>query len=195
MMESFITNYGYWAVLVGTFLEGETILVLGGFAAYQGYLALPWVILAAFLGSFCGDQLFFSLGRKYSARILAKRPSWQTQVNRVNKLMDRFRTWLILMFRFMYGLRTVTPFVIGTSPIPRAQFILLNGIGAMAWAAAIGTGGYLFGNLLEIFLGEIKHFEIEILAAIATVGVIIGLFHFLCRRRAVSSSSSITKKN
>lgn len=193
MMESLITHYGYWAVLVGTFLEGETVLVLGGFAAYQGYLSLPWVILAAFAGSFSGDQLFFSLGRKYSARILLKRPAWQTQVNRVNKLMDRFQSWLILMFRFMYGLRTVTPFVIGMSPIPRVRFSLLNGIGALAWAAAIGTGGYLFGNLLEIFLGKIKHYEIEILAAIVAVGLIIGLFHFLYRRGAIFSST--TKKD
>lgn len=194
-MEGLISHYGYWAVLIGTFLEGETVLVLGGFAAHQGYLSLSWVILAAFAGSFSGDQLFFFLGRKYSARILLKRPGWQTQVNRVNKLMDRFRSWLILMFRFMYGLRTVTPFVIGMSPIPRVRFILLNATGALAWATAVGTGGYLFGNLLEIFLGKIKHYEIEILAAIVTVGMMVGLFHFLYRRRALSSSSSITKKH
>ena len=58
-MESLIENYGYLAILIGTLLEGGTILVLGGFTAHQGYLALPWVILAAFAGSLCGDQLFF----------------------------------------------------------------------------------------------------------------------------------------
>jgi len=58
-LDRLIDTYGYWAILVGTLLEGETILLLGGFAAYQGYLALPWVILAAFIGAFCGDQLFF----------------------------------------------------------------------------------------------------------------------------------------
>ena len=46
-----IQSYGYWAILAGTFLEGETILVLAGFAAHLGYLQLPWVILAAFAGS------------------------------------------------------------------------------------------------------------------------------------------------
>jgi membrane protein DedA with SNARE-associated domain len=37
-LESILDPYGYLAVLVGTFLEGETILVLGGFAAHRGYL-------------------------------------------------------------------------------------------------------------------------------------------------------------
>jgi membrane protein DedA with SNARE-associated domain len=38
-LDQLIDTYGYWAILVGTLLEGETILLLGGFAAYQGYLA------------------------------------------------------------------------------------------------------------------------------------------------------------
>jgi membrane protein DedA with SNARE-associated domain len=57
---SIIENYEYAAILIGTFLEGETILVLAGLAAHQGYLVLTWVILAAFLGSLGGDQLFLS---------------------------------------------------------------------------------------------------------------------------------------
>ena len=59
---SIIENYGYAAILIGTFLEGETILVLAGVAAHQGYLVLTWVIIAAFVGSLCGDQLFFLFG-------------------------------------------------------------------------------------------------------------------------------------
>ena len=33
-----IDAYGYLAVFVGAFLEGETILALAGLAAYRGYL-------------------------------------------------------------------------------------------------------------------------------------------------------------
>ncbi|MBK5101143.1 MAG: hypothetical protein JJE15_09160 [Desulfobacteraceae bacterium] len=42
-LESLIDTYGYLAILVGTFFEGETILILGGLAAYREYLGLPWV--------------------------------------------------------------------------------------------------------------------------------------------------------
>jgi len=58
-LQSIIEHYGYAAILIGTFFESETILVLAGLAAHQGYLVLSWVILAAFVGSLCGDQLFF----------------------------------------------------------------------------------------------------------------------------------------
>ena len=66
--------YGYLAILIGSFIEGETILVPGGVAAQRGYLQLPWVILFAFLGSLSGDQLFFHLGRLHSQQILSKHP-------------------------------------------------------------------------------------------------------------------------
>ena len=34
-LQSIIEHYGYAAILVGTFLEGKTILVLAGLAAHQ----------------------------------------------------------------------------------------------------------------------------------------------------------------
>ena len=126
-LQSLIEHYGYAGILIGTFLEGETILVLAGLAAHQGYLALTWVILAAFLGSLCGDQLFFYLGRKHSQAVLSRRPGWKQKAEKVHQMMNRFQTPMILSFRFLYGLRTVAPFVIGMSSVPVKKFILLNG--------------------------------------------------------------------
>ena len=65
----------YAAVFVWTFLEGETIVVFAGFAAAQG-LANPLLLfLAACLGSFSGDQLYFWLGRHFGGRLLASSPT------------------------------------------------------------------------------------------------------------------------
>jgi len=77
-MEAFIKHFGYLAILIGTFLEGETILILGGFAAHRGYLDLSLVIMSAFIGTFFGDQLFYFLGHKHSQTILNHRPQWQS---------------------------------------------------------------------------------------------------------------------
>jgi len=63
-LETLLGTYGYPALLVGTFFEAETFLVLAGFAASLGYLEVPWVILVAFAGTMSGDQLFFYLGRR-----------------------------------------------------------------------------------------------------------------------------------
>ena len=47
-LEILVSAYGYPALFIGTFLEGETILVIAGFLAHRGYLELPWVIVIAF---------------------------------------------------------------------------------------------------------------------------------------------------
>jgi membrane protein DedA with SNARE-associated domain len=182
-IHSFIASYGYMAILVGTFLEGETILVLGGFAAHSGYLDLSFVILAAFVGTLCGDQLFFFLGRWHSDAFLKRRPSWRVRVAKAQKLLDRFRTPILLGFRFFYGLRTVTPFVIGMSAVPTLRFVFLNAAGALIWAIAVGTGGYLFGNALEIMIGNIKHYEIEVFGVIAALGLVIWIIHVVRRKK------------
>jgi len=191
-LEFIIEKYGYLAVFVGTFLEGETILVLAGFAAHRGYMALPWVVIAAFGGSFFGDQLFFYIGRRHSQAFLAKRPLWRTRIDNAHRLLERFQTPFIVGFRFIYGLRTVSPFVIGMSPVPTWKFVFLNAAGALAWAVVIGTGGYLFGSALEIVIGDIKHYELEVLGAIAIIGILIWAAH-LCFIRKKSASIAGTR--
>ncbi len=181
-LQSLIGNYGYVAILIGTFLEGETILVLAGLAAQRGYLVLTWVILAAFLGSLGGDQLFFYLGRKHSQAVLAKRPGWKQKAAKVNKLINRFQTPMILSFRFLYGLRTVSPFVLGMSTVSVQKFVVLNATSALIWAAAFGSGGYLFGHALEVVIGKAKSYEIYVMGSIAIVGLLIWIFHFYRRR-------------
>jgi membrane protein DedA with SNARE-associated domain len=69
------------------------------------------------------------------------------------------------------------------SSVPTVEFIFLNAAGALVWAAAVGTGGYLFGSALEILIGNIKHYEIQVLGAIATIGVLIWVIYFYRRRK------------
>lgn len=78
-LQQIITDYGYISVLIGTFLEGETILIVAGFMAHRDYLELPLVILSAFVGTLAGDQLYFYIGRIKGKAFLEKRPPLATQ--------------------------------------------------------------------------------------------------------------------
>jgi membrane protein DedA with SNARE-associated domain len=181
-LEDLISTYGYWAIFIGTFLEGETVLILGGFAASRGYLSLPYVILSALFGTFCGGQVCFYLGRRYELKV-AQRPSWKARLEKVQRLMVRFQTSLIFLFRFFYGFRTIIPLAIGMSPIPAREFFLLNLAGALIWALLVGAGGYLFGQFLALILGDIKRYEEATLGGIALAGALIWSIHFFRRRR------------
>lgn len=190
MLENLIAQYGYLAILVGTFLEGETILVLGGFAAHRGLLNLWGVILAAFIGSLLSDQIFFFLGRRHGAALLARRPKWQAGVERVRGLLNRYNTALILSFRFLYGLRNVTPFALGMSDVSTARFVVLNAVGAGVWAIAITLAGWFVGEAAKQMLGHLQRYERGIGAAIVIVGVLLWIWHHLSARRRSSEQPS-----
>lgn len=182
-LEELVSTYGYAAILIGTFLEGETILVLGGFAAHRGYLELPLVIACAFIGTVFGDQLYFHLGRTKGQDMLERRPHWQSRADRVLSLLERHQLLLILGFRFLYGMRTVTPFILGVSRVPPVRFLVLNLLGALVWSASIGVLGYLFGQTLEILIGNIKHYELWLALALVAVGSCLWIIHAIRQRR------------
>ena len=178
-----IRNYGYLAILTGTFLEGETILILGGFAAHMGFLELPWVIASAIAGSFSGDQLYFYIGRHYGPKIIARRLSWQEGAAKVYKHLHRHKNLLILSFRFFYGFRNVTPFAVGAAHISRSRFFMLNLIGAIVWAISFAYAGYLFGEAFRLLLDDFKRYELYVLFALVFVGLMIWLITLIRHRR------------
>jgi len=177
-----ISTYGYLAIFIGTFFEGETILVIGGFSAHRGYLELAWVIVSAFFGALLGDQLYFILGRKKGKSLFAKKPHWAKKSEKVFSLLEKHQTIFILGYRFLYGLRTVSPFLIGMSGVTVVRFITLNIIGVGIWAATIGTAGFLFGQALESALGNIKRFELHVIVLLAGIGLLLWLYQFIKRR-------------
>jgi membrane protein DedA with SNARE-associated domain len=168
-VEAFFANYQeffiqhenlfYLGLLVATFLEGETIVIIAGYLAAAGYFSLPMIILSAFTGTMCGDQLYFYIGRLWGKDILQKRSRLtRARVIRVTRLLRRYDVWFILSFRFIYGVRNVTPFAIGLSTIPALRFFILNFIAAAVWAVTFGSVGYFFGQAVKQFLSEYDHY-------------------------------------
>jgi len=183
-LEQLIADYGYLAILIVTFIEGETIVILAGVAAHLGYLELHWVIATAVAGSFSGDQLWYYIGRHWGPRIIAKRLSWQEGAQKVYKHLHKHQYWLILTFRFYYGLRNVTPFVVGSAHIPRLRFFSLNLIGAIVWAIIFAYVGYGLGEAAsQLFIEDFKRYGLYLLGGLVLVGIAIWLTTLILHRR------------
>lgn len=189
LFKELIAQYGYLALFVGTFLEGETILLLAGFAAQSPdfNLDLRLVILAAFCGSLAGDQTAFFIGRHYGRKLLNTSEKWRKRAEKVHTMLRKYQEVLILSFRFFYGLRNLTPFVLGTADITVLKFFCLNAIGAAIWAVSFASVGYIFGSLLENVLtrviDNVHNAELAILGLAALVALGFWLRKALRRRR------------
>ncbi len=181
-----IGTYGYLLLFFGTLLEGETVLIAAGFAAHRGLLDLPWVIFLAFLGGLAGDESYFFLGRLKGKLFLEKHPGWSSRAHKVETLLERYHTLVIVGFRFMYGLRTVTPFVIGLSAIPTKRFLVLNAIGGFVWACLVGLAGFLFGAVVETLFGDVRRYDHWIILGLLCAGLVGWAAHFVTTRRRMS---------
>ena len=182
-LSEFLAQYGYLAVFAGALLEGETVLLLAGFAAQQGYLSLPWVIVVALCGGVLGDQACFLLVRRYGRRLLERFPSLALGVQRVDRLLLRYHSGLIVGLRFLYGLRLIGPLAIGMSTVRTARFVAFNLIGAALWAPLVGGAGYLFGHTLVTLFADARHIEEIALLTLLAGAAALGLWHRHQRRQ------------
>jgi membrane protein DedA with SNARE-associated domain len=176
--EYIVRTYGYLGLFLGTFFEGETILIVGGFTAHLGYLKLPWVMLFAFLGAFSGDQLFFFIGRYKGRTLLSRFPKLQIRVDKVHKAIERYHDLIILGFRFVYGIRILTPFVLGLDKgVKVRRFLVFNTLGALIWSVAVSLGGFFSGAALQILIEDIRHYELEAILGMCLIGLTLWAIH------------------
>lgn len=159
-----VENYGYPVILLGSLLEGESVLLAGGFAAHRGYLVLPGVIAVGALGGFLGDQILFHLGRRHGSHIVFRFPKVARQSQKMNKWLLRHQNFSIILVRFVYGMRLAGPVLLGMSGISPFRFFFLNLTGAIIWATLVSFLGYGSGVVLNALLSDIgKYEEITIL--------------------------------
>src|SRR5437773_10142831 len=102
-----LADHGYVAVFIASLLEGETILVLAGFAAHEGLLSLPLTLTLAFIGGTLGDQFFFWLRHRSGTSLLRRIPGSDQRAQRVRESHGRYHALLIVAIRFMDVLRCI----------------------------------------------------------------------------------------
>jgi membrane protein DedA with SNARE-associated domain len=176
---SLIAQYGLITVFFGSLFEGETVLLLAGYAAHRGYLDFTAVVLIAMLGAVIGDQVWYVLGRRHGVRLLERRPWLNNRVQRANRLIERHPTPVILAMRFAWGLRTALPITVGMSHIPWQRFLLLNLLSALLWAPLVAGIGYYFGALLSQYITGLHRIEHWGMLAVVVLALLV---HLVARR-------------
>ncbi|MBY0428443.1 MAG: DedA family protein [Alphaproteobacteria bacterium] len=172
-VNEFIQLHGNWfyvITFVWTFLEGETFVLFAGAAAAQDILDIRMLIAISWLGSYCGDQTYFYLGRTFGPGILKRWPKMQKGADKVASLILKYDVAFILTYRFIYGLRNVSSFAMGLSGLDWKKFAFWNFWAAGIWAVVFSMVGYLFGEVLDNVLGHaIETVMLSLLGLVAVI--------------------------
>lgn len=181
-LESLIAAYGLPALALGALIEGETVLMIGGALVHRGLIDFAAAVAAASLGSFIGDQAWFLLARRYRdtprIRAMRARPAFA----RAQAIFERHPALFVFGFRFIYGMRTVSPIAIGVTEYPVLRFMAINAVAAVIWSALFITLGYAFGHGIEAALGRLAAAEHAVAALLVAAVAGTGL-HWLWRWR------------
>jgi membrane protein DedA with SNARE-associated domain len=171
----FIKDWGYYAVFLGSLVEGESVILVACFMAHLGYLSLIKIMIIAFCGTLFADQALYYVGRYYGQAIIQKFHRLHAPANRAFKLLHSWDIWFILSFRFIWGIRTISPVVIGSSGITPQRYTPLNLAAAIVWTLISCIGGYMLSGVIEdIGLHVIKRYF-----GFFTVGVIFVIVAFV----------------
>ncbi len=177
-----IISYGYLAVFIGSFFEGESVILLAGLLAHQENLFFPLIILVAFLGAITGDFIWFLLGRYQGQKMLTKWKWFGKIAGRPVALAGKNPKTIAFLTRFMYGFRNVVPFSLGMTNLPKRTFLLFNSLGAILWVAVFSLSGYVLGGAIEALFGKIRRFELVLIVVVVLFLVIMNfIFRFFKR--------------
>ncbi|GAB4053045.1 DedA family protein [Spirosoma litoris] len=169
--QELMLTYGYPILFLGVLLESEAFLLVGVYLAHQGYFSLPAVVGLAALSSFCITQLCFLLGYRYGSTFISTRPRWQIRYQRVERLMNRYGTGLVIGFRAFYGLRGAIPAAVGLAGYSSARFMVYNALGALIWAMAVAFLGNNLAQGLKQLYDSLQPTEIMALSGMVTLSV------------------------
>jgi membrane protein DedA with SNARE-associated domain len=175
----------YIGIFCGIFFEGEMVMITSVIAAHHGYLDL-WVVMAIGLtGTYASDSFYFFLGRKKGKGWLDKNSRFKEKYATIDAKLEKYPILIFLIYRFMYGFRTITPLVIGASKTKTSKFLILSAFSTIVWGITYGSIGYLFGEVIKSKLHHIEDIEKYVMGVLLLLGVIFVLLRLRRRNRPI----------
>lgn len=178
-VKPYINHYGYWAVFFCVFLEslglplpGETLIIVAGLYAAKGILNPVWILLLAVMATFVANNISYAIGFTYGRSFIVKYGKYvfinEQRLLVLEDFVNRYGNKIIVVARFILGLRQLNGFIMGAVKLPWPQFAVFNMIGAILWAGWwIGLSYYLGKKFERIFV------EYSIFIGLAALGIVI----------------------
>lgn len=160
-MSDWITNImesmGYFGVALLMFAENifppipsEVVMPAAGYAARQGEMSFPLVVLSGSIGSLLGVAPWYALGRWFGRERLRgwadRHGQWAAvdpgDIDKADRWFDRWGGAAVLFCRLVPGLRTLISVPAGLAEMSLGRFLLYSAIGTFAWTLLLAALGW-----------------------------------------------------
>ena len=171
-----IKNYGDWVyailffiifaetgLIVLTFLmpflPGDALIFAIGMIAANNQINFSVIIPLLMIAAILGDNVNYFVGKRFGNYILTNDSKFfikEKHLIKAKEFFERNGKQSIIIARFVPVVRTIVPFLCGTTGVPYRTFLLYSLFGAFMWVGLIGTIGYFLGTFefVKIHLGK-----------------------------------------
>lgn len=161
-----IAQYGLLLVFVNVLVEQAGVpvpavptLVVAGALAATDRLPVIGVVLAAVLACLLSDLAWYGAGRRFGSGVMRTicriSLSPDSCVKQSELRFQRWRGRVLLIAKFVPGLSTVAPPLVGAMGLRIPTFLLLDGLGSLLWAGLAVGLGYAFAEQIDVVLAAL----------------------------------------
>jgi membrane protein DedA with SNARE-associated domain len=189
-----LDQYGYLAVAgllvlenLGVPVPGETVLIAGSVYAGAGRLNIVAIGVLGVAASVAGSCAGYAIGR-FGGRALVERFGkyvllTSERLDKAEDFFDRRGGMIIVVARFIDGLRQAAGIIAGTTEMRFTRFLAWTTLGAVLWVATWASVGYLAGDHITVIYREVTRYSLYALIALALLVAGLTLQYVVRRRR------------
>lgn len=195
-----LDRWGYLAIAVilgvesfGVPAPGQTIMVAASIYAGAGQMNIFAVAAVSFAAAVLGDNIGYWIGLRGGRKIVHRWGKYifvtPERLEKAEKFFARRGNRIIVVARFIDGLRQLNGVIAGITKMPWKTFLLYNAIGALLWVGWWCTVAYLFGAHLVVIMGHAHKYTWIAVGVVAVAVAIYATLHIrhIRRRRARSA--------
>ncbi len=165
----------------------DGILLLSGFLIAQGIMKPFPGLLIAYAGLITTDFLLYSVGKRYGRKLIEQKRFkpfiLPVSLSRLEEKFEKWGSWLLLIGRLFWGLRTQILMAAGVMRMSRLKFLMTDGVSAfLTMTLWIGVGRW-GGSHVKILKEEIIRIENIILVALAIMVPTAMFLRYYVRRK------------
>ncbi len=148
-----LSLYGYLILAFYSFGGGMLGLIGAGILSALGKMDISISIVVATTSNFLGDNFLFFMTQMNKKEVLKYLRKHRRKIAYTNLLMKKYGDWVIFLQKYIYGVKTLVPIVMGLSRYDIKKFTLLNILASIVWGVVIGLGSYYFSSTVERWFG------------------------------------------
>lgn len=174
-------------------IPGDTILIFGAYLVGRGNLPFSVALITTLFGSVLGFMTLYGVGLKFGRGVMySKQQTWFSpqSLKRVEQLFERWGYGVVLINRFMAGLRSVIGLFAGIGKLSVWKVIVLAFLSSLFWNGTLIWLGSSIGENWELIGTYLKRYN-----TVVSIVIVLVIGGFLVHRYIIVRSNLTKQKS